>query len=448
MCDGDSYRPLAPGAPAQIDLPRALASAMPVALWTRDGRTLPAAPALSPSPAFDQRRAWDYDLADRGTRLLAVMRTHALLQRFHPHREHLRDPRESLLAAMCKVAEDDSPLVLHETLERMLAAFGDGNAEVHVAFGKSTRRWVPALSLRWIEERVVVGVTLSEHARAGDVVTAIDGVAIDELLARELGRTAATRPGAAIERTVARLLARRDKGATMQLDVLRTGSDGEQALALSVKATHRSEHAPIADSRPSKPIVELREGLWYVDATRVHRLDAVARRLRRAEGVIVDLRGLLADPRGSFCAHLLDEPLAVVHERTLAGPDELGQLSLASVGDRSLEPRRPSMSGRVVVLADVRTRGRAEFELACFDRLSATIVGSASAGDLGTVTHAWLPGGWQLRFTTTELRRHDGGALWGQGIGASVVVDETLASVRAGEDLLLRTAQAQFETPG
>jgi hypothetical protein len=448
-CDGESYRPLAPGAPAQLELPRALASAMPVALWTRDGRTLPAAPPLEPAPAFDERRAWDYDLADRGTRLLAVMRTHSLLQRFHPHSEHVQDPRESLLTAMCTVADDDSPLVLHETLERLLAAFGDGNAELRVAFGKPARRWMPELSLRWIEERVVVAVTLSaDHARAGDVVTAIDGVAIDELLARELGRTAAARPGAAIERTVARLLARRDKGATIELDVLRAGNNGEEPLTLSVTATHSAEHPPMGDARPSKPIVELREGLWYVDATRVHRLDAVARRLRRADRVILDLRGPLADPSGSLCAHLLDEPLAALHERVLAGPDAHGQLSLASVGDLSLEPRRPRMSGRVVVLADSRTRGRAELELACFDHLGSPIVGSASAGDLGTVAHAWLPGGWQLRFTTSELRHHDGSALWGQGIRASVVVDETLASVRAGEDLVLRAAQAQFDTPG
>jgi hypothetical protein len=445
-CDGDSSRPLAPGAPAQLELPRALACAMPVALWTRGGRTLPASPPLEPAPAFDQRRAWDYDLADRGTRLLAVMRTYSLLQRFHAHHEQTRAPRELLLAAMCAVANDDSPLALHEALERMLAGFHDGNAQLIAAFGKPARRFMPELSLRWIEERVVVGVTLSEHARAGDVVTAIDGVAIDELLARELGRTAAARPGAAIERTVARLLARRDKGTQIDLEVLRASSKGERPITLSVAAKHRAAHSPMADARPSKPIVELREGLWYVDATRVARLDAVARRLRRAEAVIVDLRGPLADPHASLCAHLLDEPLALVHERTLAGPDEHGELSLSSVGDRSLDPRRPRLRGRIVALADSRTRGQAELELAGFDRLGVPIVGSNSAGDLGAVTHAWLPGGWQLRFTTSELRNQDGTALWGQGVRASVVVDETVASVRAGEDLVLRAAQAQFVT--
>jgi hypothetical protein len=443
-CDGDSYRPLAPGAPAPFELPRALASAMPVALWTRDGRTLPASPPLEPAPAFDERRAWDYDLADRGTRLLAVMRTYSLLQRFRAHREQVRAPRELLLAAMCAVADDDSPVNLHEVLERMLASFGDGNAELRVAFGKPARRFVPELSLRWIEERVVVGVTLSEHARAGDVITAIDGVEIDELLARELGRTAAARPSAAIERTVARLLAREHKRTKIELDILRT-STSEQHVALSVAATHRAEHRPTTDARPSKPIVELREGLWYVDATRVKRLDAVARRLRRAEGVIVDLRGPMADPRGSLCAHLLDEPIAVAHERTLAGPDEHAELSLASVGDRELEPQRPRLRGRVVALSDSRARGRAELELACFDRLGLPIVGTASAGDLGAVTHAWLPGGWQLRFTTSELRHPDGSALWGLGVPASVVVEETLASVRAGEDIVLRAAQAQLD---
>jgi hypothetical protein len=52
-----------------------------------------------------------------------------------------------------------------------------------------------------------------------------------------------------------------------------------------------------------------------------------------------------------------------------------------------------------------------------------------------------------LTFTTSELRRHDGSALWGQGVRPSVSVDETLASVRAGEDVVLRVAQSQFDTP-
>ena len=446
-CEGESYHALAPGAPAEIELPRGLSSAMPVALWTRGGRTLPASPALAPAPAFDERRAWDYDLADRGARLLSVIRAHSLLRGFHAHREVVQDQRELLRTAMSAVAEDDSPLVLHEALERMLASFGDGNGEVQVEFGKPARRWTPELTLRWIGERVVIGVTLSELARAGDVITKIDGVAIDELLARELGRTPAARPGAAIERTVARLLARRDKGATIELDALRTGTNDEQTVALSTTASYSTERPVIEDARPSKAIVELREGLWYVDATRVHRLDAIARRLRRADGVIVDLRGQLADPRGSLSAHLTDTPLAIAHERMLAGPDEHGALSLASVGDLSIDARRPRFSGRIVALADSRTRGPAELELLGFERLGVTIVGSASAGDLGAVSQAWLPGGWRLSFTTSEVRRHDGSGVWGQGVRPSVAVDETLASVRAGEDVVLRVAQSQFDAP-
>ncbi len=445
-CEEEGHHTHAPGGPVQLELPRALTAALPLALWTRAARTLPTTPEREPAPAFEQRRAWDYELTDRGTRLLAIMRAHSLLAWFHPHRERAQGQRELLVEAMCAVADDDSPIALHEALERMLAAFGDGNGEVQVDFGKAARRWTPELPLRWIEERVVVGVTMSEHARAGDVITAIDGVPIDELLARELGRTPAARPGAAIERTVARLLTRSSTNATIEFDAVRTTNNEERQVAVRTIANRRVEHPPIADARPSKPIVELREGLWYVDATRVRRLDAVARRLRRVEGVIVDLRGRLADPDSSLCAHLIDAPLAVASERTLAGPDASGGLSPASIGELALEPRRPRLSGRVIALADSRTRGPAEFELACFDRLGVTVVGSASAGDLGDVAQAWLPGGWRLRFTTSELLRHDGSSLWGQGVRPSIAVDETVASVRAGEDLPLRIAQAQFDS--
>jgi C-terminal processing protease CtpA/Prc len=290
-----------------------------------------------------------------------------------------------------------------------------------------------------------VVVSSSELARAGDEITAIDGVAIDELLARELPRTPAATASAAIDRAVARLLERAEKGAALELDVLREGEgEGERALAFEARATTRVERAVRADARPAKAITELGDGVVYVDATRVARLDAAARRLRKASAVVVDLRGELADADGSLLAHFVSGPTVVASEALPAGPDADGELTLQPAGDRRVEPRGRRLGCRVVCLVDSRTRGAAELELCGFDQLGATVIGSASAGELGDHAHAWLPGGWRLRFTTSVMRRADGSRLWGQGVRPSRPVAPTLAGVRAGEDELLVAALAEL----
>jgi hypothetical protein len=154
----------------------------------------------------------------------------------------------------------------------------------------------------------------------------------------------------------------------------------------------------------------------------------------------VDLRGELADASGSLLSHYLAEPRVLARERMPTGPDPSGAMPLENIGELRIEPHRPRLRARVVILADARTRGRAELELLGFDQLGASVIGSASAGDLGGVATAWLPGGWQLRFTHSELRSPDGARLYGIGVRPGIPVEPTRASLRGGIDPLLEAA--------
>ena len=411
---------------------------------------MPAA-ALEPdteaaAPGFGEREAFDYSLDDRGTRLLAVLRTWALIQRFGPRGPNSNGAEApALQRALCAVAEDPTAEGLRATLETLLASVADGNAALLVATGKAARRFVPALRLAWVEDCVVVTWSGAEQAKPGDVVRTIDGVSIDAWVAEGLDRTPAASASAAIERTVAGLLERDAANAAIELELVRRNPDtsDEQELVLRALASERSDcPRDPSDARPSKAIVELEPGCVYIDATRARSLTRAARRAHHAELVIVDLRGELADPNGSLLGHWLGSSRVIATERMPTGPDPAGALPLELAGERRGSPERLQLRARVVVLADARTRGRAELELVGFEQLGAELVGSASAGDLGGVASAWLPGGWQLRFTHSELRRPDGTALFGHGVRPTIPVTPTLDSVRRGEDCLLAAALA------
>ena len=417
-----------------------------MALWSRDGASLPASEVPEPAPPFDRRASQRFRLDDRATRLLAVQRTWSLLRRYCPPARLGDDGqrgREALVAALCRVAEDPAPQRLHSELLALLAALGDGNATIDTA-AQASSRWLE-VELDWIEERVVVcprvGAELPEGLEAGDVVVAIDGEAIDARLPAALRTTPAATASARVRRAVAQLCRVDGRGATRRLTLRRETEAGDEQL-IERELVARARRPGTAGPRPRRAITKLAEDIVYVDATRVRQLGAAARRLRRARAAIIDLRGELDARAGSLLAHFTAMPVAALQVRVPAGPDADGQLPLAAAGTREIAPTRPSLACPVVLLADARTRGRAELELAAFDASgrAQAIVGAASAGDLADTARAWLPGGWVLRFSASELRRHDGRQLWGRGVAPTHPVEGRIAALRAGEDAVLRRA--------
>jgi C-terminal processing protease CtpA/Prc len=130
----------------------------------------------------------------------------------------------------------------------------------------------------------------------------------------------------------------------------------------------------------------------------------------------------------------------LLDERILAGPTHEGRLVPVMIEQHRLEPvpARLRLRCPVVVLADHRTRGRAELELVAFDRLGVTIVGSTSAGDRSRTTHFHLPGGLQVRFGQTDMLRHDGTRLSGSGVAPTLAVEPGWPALRERDELLER----------
>ncbi|MCA9682304.1 MAG: hypothetical protein KC457_08925, partial [Myxococcales bacterium] len=461
-CDGDSFTALTPAEPAVVTLARGTSALVPTALWSLQGQTLPhdgTEPAV-PAEPLDAVTAADYSLADRATRLLAVLRTHAALRYYFPQTSAAA-LREPLRRALCQAAEVDDPRALAETLMSLLAAAGDGNAMVDTTPLARARRklqtWTPAVVLRWVEERAVVtpvvGEALPAGLEPGDELVAVDGVDIGTALAEALARTPAARAGARVQRALVGLLQRRRQGEAFSVDILRRLDDCE-GTRVSVVVHADLPGSPLGspgiggDLRPAKAFVERDDGWIYADATRLSRLRTLAgvlhRRRRRTQGLILDLRGKLADPAGSLAAHFTTfdrGPLTVANLRVPSGPDRHGSLPLADAGQRRIQSEGPSLDCPVIVLVDERTHGRAELEAMAFELLGSRLVGSPSAGDLAPTASIWLPGGWLLRFSCGELRRSDGSVLWSHGVVPEIHVRPTVAGLCAGVDEVLAAAK-------
>jgi C-terminal processing protease CtpA/Prc len=106
-----------------------------------------------------------------------------------------------------------------------------------------------------------------------------------------------------------------------------------------------------------------------------------------------------------------------------------------------IEPKAPRFGGKLVYIADGRAMGYAESCLTIVEAYQlGDIVGEPTAGTNGNVNTFTLPGGYQVRWTGTEMRRHDGSRHHGIGVQPTVPVSRTIQGVAAGRDELLEKA--------
>lgn len=313
--------------------------------------------------------------------------------------------------------------------------------------------------------------------RAGDVVTAINGVPVSPAFLREAAADPATRraeplagdgPEAlpldardaervrmlrAVRRVLKGTLTSGDDGAvaapvpaSVRLEVLR--DRGGSALPLSAEL--------IAVSRVRPPKLEFRWLDGDVALLRFNRFDPALREdIERAlqtsaaaRAVIVDLRGngggLLEVYRwfvGRFVGDARVPMRMAIRDRD--------HPSARSVTDLELTPHRAPLLQPLAVLIDSRTASAAELAaISLAEQRGALLVGEASCGcAVGVRVEYVLPDGGGLRIAETAFVSARGTSMHEAPIAPTLRVLPTLGDLRAGRDAVLDEARRRLLQP-
>ena len=107
-----------------------------------------------------------------------------------------------------------------------------------------------------------------------------------------------------------------------------------------------------------------------------------------------------------------------------------------------IDPVEPRLGAEVVFLTSPAVVSFGETVMAFWDHYGlARIVGEPTAGCNGNVNRiADLPSGTVANFTGLRVRKHDGSVLYGVGYQPDAPISRTVAEIRSGEDIALRTA--------
>ena len=415
---------------AEVHLGGGLSAHVPLAVWSKDGHTLPASDPAPIRAALEHVHA---TLNDADARIADLIVAWSVFDQFYPYFDVTGADWQAMLDRTLIDGLDDTSVEDHErTLRRLVAALEDGHGRVVVQPDELAS--LP-LQLSWAEGELVVLPPAAPGLLRGDVIEAIDGVPAAKALDAEMTLLSGSPQWKRVR--AFRWIGARPAGEHIVLRVARAG----ELIEVTVAAGE-----PPARQYSQPPVAQLGGGVWYFDLTRATPGDITANieSIARAPGVIFDVRGYPNETDGVL-NHLLSKPdsdrwMHVAHIVRPALPGEpRPKPAWQSIG-WDLVLSEPHIAGYVVFLTDGRAISYAESVMGYVEALGIEIVGSATAGTNGNVRRVTLPTGSTMGFTGMKVTRHDGSRSHLVGILPTIPVEPTVAGIRDGRDEVLDRA--------
>jgi C-terminal processing protease CtpA/Prc len=316
--------------------------------------------------------------------------------------------------------------------------------------------FAPPLLVAQVEGQAVVAHVHDDGAaggiKVGDVILAVDGVAIPERR-KALQRLFAASTPQAMSEILDRVELRGPKGSTARLSV-RDGSGKELEVAVVRSRAHgEGLRLPAFRTTPAKVGV-LPSGYGYIDLERLElaEVDAALDAVMGTPALILDMRGY---PNGTAMA-LAPRLVKAAPPRPIVGArfrppfwdgammpvDPNAPSFFQLFFDQHLAPTaKARYQGKVVMLIDASAISQAEHMcLHVGAATDVTFIGSPTNGANGDITTMVLPGNLVVSFTGQEVRFADGRQLQRLGVQPHITVLPTVAGVRAGRDEVLEAA--------
>ncbi len=308
----------------------------------------------------------------------------------------------------------------------------------------------PPLSVRWIEDRlVVVNSTASGHlgpVRAGATLLAIDDESVDGAI--RSAREHATRPSAfafdIARKAEARLSCSR-AGQSKKVKVTDPKDGDREVVRMLTCADPEGERITLGNLENIPTRVESR----MIEDTKVGVLHFnvwMLPMVQRVEDAMTQLRGkgmtaLVLDLRGNPGG--IGHMAVPVARLIMAEPGSLGQMQYREFTQNlAVDVGTDPFTGPVAILVDEGTASTSEIFVAGLRDLGrVTVIGAGpSAGAALPSVIEELPGGAVLQYVVGDYHSPKGTLVEGKGVEPDVVVTETRADFAAGRDPVLQAA--------
>lgn len=416
-------------------------------------------PLFANEPSYSQMTP-----PDLGFRLLALFRFWNIIEYWSPYRDVIGEDWHGVLRQLIPIFVEATTLEQYHRAVLVAAArvhdshtdvwqahgarppVGDCQFPVHVRF-LGRQPVIAGFTDGSASEAAATEAPARGGARLGDVVTAIDGRPVAQLLEAWAPFYPASNEPARLN-AIARSMTRGACGAGA-LTVLRDRpSDGPETEVLTLL------RRPIAEldldrtwrrDRPGPAFQQLSAEVVYLKLSTAKNAEVglYLARAANSRGWIIDLRNYPQDfVVFTLGGHLVDRKteFTLITEADLANPG-----AFLWRPSKAIWPAQPHYDGQVVILVDETSLSRSEFTaMALSSAPGAIIVGSTTAGADGNASAFTLPGGLRTQISGIGVFYPDRRPTQRVGIVPDVPVQVSVEGIREGRDEVLEEALRQI----
>ncbi|HAD11489.1 MAG TPA: peptidase S41 [Saprospirales bacterium] len=405
------------------------------------------------NPKFRHESAYSqFKYPDEGYRLLCVYRFWNIIQYFFPYRDVIGEDWTGVMQEFIpKMIQCKDALSYKLCTRELIGRIHDTHANLWMQDEELVRYFGekrPALQIKFIENQAVVtGYYHPDYGAQtgllpGDVITAIEGVPVVDLLKQKLPLYPASNLPTKL-RDIARDLLRTNAN-SLHLKVRRgqTEKDMEVACFDAVKEKFnldidRAYNQPDSCYRLLTPEI----GYMHLGTLKQEHLAPMMAQFKDTKGIILDIRNYPSDfTVFSLTEYLKNESTKFVYftAGSVSNPGTFTQTDALYCG----ETNRNSYKGKIVILVNELTQSSAEYHSMAFRSVpGAIVVGSTTAGADGNVSRFSLPGGLNSMISGIGVFYPDGTPTQRVGIVPDYPVSPTIEGVKMGRDEVLDFAR-------
>ncbi|TKG90795.1 hypothetical protein EYV94_23310 [Puteibacter caeruleilacunae] len=376
-------------------------------------------------------------------KILGVMKVWTIVKHFYPYLEQCNvDWAQALETYLEEAQTTHSDKEYYEMIQKMMASLHDSHVSTfHPSILDFSKIFVAPVKFEWLDDRVVVtSVDKSVEAdiHVGDVIAAIDGLSINDILKAEAQKVSSTNRQGLLATVINPGYFTGAPGSAIEFTVIDKGN--EKAVKIP-RTMHMFQFMGAGDKRPA--CATLDNNIGYLNLAMFQNSSDLENELEKMKNT----HALIIDLRSSYPTADYQTFLQMLCQQSV--PTRLSEVPVVSACDvkdwefemSKINPGTFTYAKPIAVLVDKTMISRPEDIAICLKAFpNVTFVGEQTQGTDGEMTKIHLPGGGETSFTGQIIRFGNGDKFQGTGIIPDVVVERTVAGVKNNKDEILEKA--------
>lgn len=378
---------------------------------------------------------------DAGFRLLSLFRYWNMIHYFFPYKPLTdKDWNTVLNAYIPSFIEAGSRLEYELTCARLLGEICDSHAFLQQGWNNMESlkgsRWVPAV-VKFIENQFVVAEPLQTGLKKGDIITHIDGKAVEIIADSIKPYYPASNPTSRM-RAIASDIFRSDKDAVR---ITYTSSGGKTEHKNITTQNGKKWLYDFETNKETHPCFKfIGKDIGYINLGSISKEDipGIKQAFADTKGIIIDIRNMPPDLFHMLAPCFVSETTSF-SKFTQGNPDNPGEFMFSQV--YRIPCSETFYKGKLAVIVGEGTVSNGEYSAMAFRAGKHTvIVGSQTGGYDGNISEIVLPGGLITYISGNGVYYPDGTQTQRVGIVPDVEVKPTVQAIREGRDEYLEKA--------